>query len=715
MLSRIFNYGSIGINARFSPLNLQSETLPRELSVIGELAIRPLGTRTLEVAGGVKSKVMEAAPGQPLGDVGVEGLLPRGRVALRYQGLALLAEVEQVQTTVLDPQSFAPLRDEKAVRGSVGLQASWDFVTAGAGIHAGVSDGVDGVGFHARLHTRRRGRVYWPRRVDVERLELDEINNERSLIAMLQRIERARKAGKRSVLLVDARGIKLGWASLHELRDALIDVRNAGGHVFAYLEHANTKEYYVASAAETVYIHPAGSIEAYGIATRTFHVKRAFDKLGVKAEVIKVKEYKSAGELFSETEPSKYAREQSKALLADLYAQVLYDVARARGKSKAEARALFDDAPYGPNKAVELGLADEVVFRDQLVERMSEAIGASVEFKKIADTSPQDPTWSTTPYIAVVLVEGTIIDGKTRFIPLLNINNAGGDTIAEALRTAREDRACKGIVLRVNSPGGSALASDIIWREVQRTAKKHKDDPRGSPPIVVSMGDVAASGGYYVSSVNSTVFADPSTITGSIGVITIHFDVSGLLEKLGISTHTFKEGRNPDITSIFRSYTEDQRDRVEKDVRRTYDLFRKRVSAARGLTMEEVDKVARGRVWSGRDAKDVGLVDRFGGLYDAIALLREQGNVPKFRQLQIRVLPKQPRLIDIILDNTGDPFAGAGPVRKAVARRRARERGKALRNALPPVLNRELSRTPLSMLYLRPDRAHAIMPLYFVE
>jgi protease-4 len=212
-----------------------------------------------------------------------------------------------------------------------------------------------------------------------------------------------------------------------------------------------------------------------------------------------------------------------------------------------------------------------------------------------------------------VLIEGTIIDGDSRTIPFLGIQFTGGDTIVKQLRALRADPMCKGIILRVNSPGGSALASDVIWREVARTHEAFARNPKKSPPIVVSMGDVAASGGYYVAMGARTIFASSMTLTGSIGVVSLHFDLSGLLAKLGISTTTFQRGKNADIASVYKPYTDDQRARMDASMRRVYDLFRGRVAEGRDMTIDEVDKLGRGHVYSGTDAHALKLVDQLGG------------------------------------------------------------------------------------------------------
>ncbi|MBL4683695.1 MAG: S49 family peptidase, partial [Nannocystaceae bacterium] len=320
---RFVNYGALGVTARLSPLDLTTDIFPAAVSLTGELSVRPLGTHHLELAGGVTQQLASGEVAQTVEGRGVEGLYPRGRVALRYQGLALKGEVEQVPASVLDPVNFQRLRGEKALRGSVSIEVAWDFARAGVGIHSGVSEGLDGYGLMARISSRRQGRAFWPRRVDAERIDVSEVKGDRELVALLQRLERARKAGKRTVLIIDARGSRLGWASLHEIRQALVRVRNAGGHVFAYVEHASLKDYYLATAAEKLYIHPAGGLSIFGMSSTSIYLRGALDKVGVKAEVIKVDEYKSASERFTNTEPSRYDREQRTELLHDIYAQIV--------------------------------------------------------------------------------------------------------------------------------------------------------------------------------------------------------------------------------------------------------------------------------------------------------------------------------------------------------------------------------------------------------
>lgn len=704
LMLRLRNWASLGAVARLGPANLVADGgFPQELSFTGELAVRPLGTRMLELAGGLKTR-WRGAPGiAPQRFDEFLGVFPRGRLAVRWQGIEVAGEVEQVAATILDPASLQVAERVRRVRGGVSLAVAWDMLSVRAGMHAGLSEAVDGFGLTARFSSARQGRVFWPRLVDAEKIDLSAVRGERSLVRTLERIERAEQAGERAILLLDARSIKLGWASLQELRQALVRVRNAGGHVFAYLEGGGLKEYYLASVAEQVFIHPAGELATFGLSATTLYYKGTLDKLGVRAEGLHIAEYKSAHEPFTRTGPSDADRGQRDAILDDTYTTIVTDLAQARGLSVSDVRGLLDDSPHGPDQALRRKLVDKVVHRDEVAEAISNAVGARVGFTRFDDTDPEPQTWSVAPYIAVVVVEGTIVDGDSRTIPLLNIQFTGGDTILKQLRTLRNDPQCKGIVLRVNSPGGSALASDLIWREVQRTHDAFVKNPKRSPPINVSMGDVAGSGGYYVAMGAPKIFAQPTTLTGSIGVVSLHFDLSGLLGKLGVTTNTFTRGKNADIQSLWKPYTDDQRARMDASMRRVYDLFRQRVADNRKMTMDQVDQLGRGHVYSGTDAKDLKLVDAHGGLHEAIAELRARAGVPARRDLELRVFPRQRRLVDLLIEAIVPDRGDNGLRAKLEARQ-------SIKQDLPLALTSALARLPLSLLFLPPDQALALLP-----
>jgi protease-4 len=701
---RITNYASFGAVARLAPADLRDPSFRPVLDLAGELAVRPLGNHWLELAGGLTARVDQSVA-RGFGEFDLShDLLPYGRLAVRYQGVELAGEAQLIQADVLDEDTLDIIDQTTALRGGVSVSLAWDYGAVGFGTHAGLGGGVDGLAYKARFTTERQGRVYWPRLVDAEKIELDGVSSERALIAWLRHIERAEAAGDRAVLVIKADNFKLGWGAAQELRSALRRVRDAGGHVYAYVEQPDLREYWIASVAEKIFTHPAGELDTVGLGSRRLYFRDALAKLGVSVEAVHIDEYKSAHENFTRSDRSPADREQREALLEDTYEQVVHDIAQARGLSKSKVRELVVDSPLGPERAVELGLADGVIHRDELGDELSEDLQAEVSLRSFGPTDPERKTWSEAPYQAVVLVEGTIVDGKSRNIPLLNITMTGGDQIAETLRALRSDSACKGIVLRINSGGGSAFASEVMWREVHLTHKAWKKDRKGSPPIVVSMSDVAASGGYYIAAGTDRIFAQPLTITGSIGVVFMHFDVSGLLDMLGVGLDRITAGgEGVDMNSIWQPWSEKQREKIEVAIDRTYELFLERVSDARGMTRDEVHAIARGRVWSGKRAKDEGLVDEFGGLHEALAELRTRAGVANFRELELRVLPKKLTLIQLILRGAGSLVTE--PVGRAVAHRAEEAEGK-----LPLVLDQAVARLPLSILFLNQDQASTIMP-----
>jgi protease-4 len=694
---RMTNYASLGLAARLAPIDLDQGAFGSQVGLVGELAVRPLGTRHLELAGGVRASLDASNDGSATTGV----LYPRARASVRLKGWTISGEAEQVRADVLDENTLAFKGTQRAWRGSVALGLSWDYMSVESGVHLGQTQALDGVGYMARFSSRRQGRIYWPRKVDAERIDLKKVDDERSLIHTLERVRRAKLAGDRSVLVVDARGFGMGWASAQELRRALADVRNAGGHVFAYLEGAGMQDYYLASMAEQVYMHPAGELQITGLSTVGIYLRDALAKLGVRVEAFHIREYKSAHERWSRNSRSIKDRAQRTALLQDTFDVFVHDVAQARGLSKADVVMAIEDAPYGPKQAVDLKFIDELSHRDELLEKVSERIGADVSFGEFTRTEADEPTWSDQPYIAVIMVEGGIVDGKGRSLPILNIINSGADTITELIKRAREDRACRGIIVRVNSPGGSALASDLIWREVALTQQKHEKDPKSTPPIVVSMGDYAASGGYYVSVGAKHILAQPTTITGSIGVVGMHWDVSGLLRILGINTDTIKFGENADMDTLWKPYTKDQAARQQASMERVYTLFVKRVADGRELKQEKVDELGRGHVYSGKAAKKLKLVDQLGGLHQAIELIRKETAVGRRFRLPLRVYPEERTLLDLVLDNTGPLIKG--PVTRARARKLAKSKP-----GLPLALDAALARLPLSILFL-PQGASLIM------
>jgi protease-4 len=378
-------------------------------------------------------------------------------------------------------------------------------------------------------------------------------------------------------------------------------------------------------------MQPSGTVALVGFATNALFLRDALDKVGVQAQFIARGEYKSAANMFTQDAYTDAHREADGRLIESLHAQVLAAVAESRHIDPADVDALADQAPLLRDAAVEGRLVDRIGFRDEAYGRIGELVGAPPESGDAdgpdapprlylsryprADVSmpaPPIPGRKTKPTIAVVTLAGPIVSGRGgRQLSPLGTSSAGGDTIAAALREAGADDAVSAVVLRVDSPGGSVTGSETVWREVNRLREAGK-------PVVASMGAVAASGGYYVSMAADAIVANPGTITGSIGVVTGKLVARDLKDRLGIGSDSVRTNRNADAWSLNKPFTDEQHAHVEAEADLFYTDFVQRVAQGRDMTVEAVDTVARGRVWTGADALDRGLVDELGGLRTAI-------------------------------------------------------------------------------------------------
>jgi protease IV len=432
---------------------------------------------------------------------------------------------------------------------------------------------------------------------------------------------------------------------VQELRDAIAAV-SAAKPTLAWAEtYPGTLSYYLASAFREVWMQPSGTVGLIGFATSALFLRGALDKAGIEAQFVARGEYKSAANLFTQDSYTDAHREADTALIGSLHAQVLEAVATSRHLDAAEVNALADRAPLLRDAAVTGKLVDRIGFRDEAYARIAELTGAPAQadgedapprmfLSRYAKTNafkpaPPIPGRKTKPGIAVVTLDGPIVSGRggPQMLPFGN-SNAGGDTIAAALREAVADDDVSAIVLRVNSPGGSVTGSETIWREVVRAREAGK-------PVIASMGAVAASGGYYVSMAADEIVANAATITGSIGVVTGKLVSRELKDKLGIGSDTVRTNTNADAWSSNAPFTEEQHAHVEAEADLFYADFVERVAAGRDLTMEAVEEVARGRVWTGADAKDRGLVDELGGLRTAISRAKIHAGVEPDTEVRI--------------------------------------------------------------------------------
>ena len=416
-----------------------------------------------------------------------------------------------------------------------------------------------------------------------------------------------------------------GMAQLKAIRDALENFKASGKFIYAYNDFYLQKDYYLASVADSVFLNPAGEIDFRGLASEVLFYKDLQEKSGIKLEVIRHGKYKSAVEPFLENEMSDANREQISELLHALWDVMLHDISKSRKLSKETLHTIADElAARTPGKAVAVNLIDNLHYHDEYEALLSNALGkvpdTPVDYISVndyAEYSAKENKRVSDAKIAVIYAQGEILygEGNDQFI--------GPGIIRKSLKKARENKKIKAIVLRVNSPGGSALASDIIWREIELT--------KTVKPVIVSMGNLAASGGYYIACGAEKIFADPATITGSIGVFGTLPNIKGLTDKIGIYADQVGTNKQALGYSIFEPMSETFREFATAGVENVYNTFLERVAQGRNMTIAEVDAVAQGRVWSGTDARKIGLVDEIGGLDDAIAYAAGTVGVENYR------------------------------------------------------------------------------------
>ena len=472
-----------------------------------------------------------------------------------------------------------------------------------------------------------------------------------SLRTLVESIDRAGRDPKVKALVLRV-GIlpDAGWGKVQELRDAIERYRLSGKPAYAHLEICGNREYYLATACTKVYAIPTALLNVTGLAAEVTFFRRSLDKLGVEAQFEGVGKYKNAPNQFTEDHLTGPHREQTEALLDSLYSQYVAAIGASRHKTAAEVQGIVDHGPYDGSGALAAGLVDELIYLDQVEERLktTERLNPGPYVK-----GTRGFAFDRRPKLAVVYAVGDIIPGESRNGPFGGDGFVGSDTVAAALRTAREDDSIRGVILRVDSPGGAGTASEVIWREVALTRKQK--------PVVASMGDVAASGGYYISMGTDAIVAQPGTITGSIGVFGGKFTLRGLYDKLGVTREIIPRGAHAAIFSEYRPWTEEERNRIHDEMVAFYHDFVSKVAAGRQKSYSDIDAVAQGRVWTGTDALRIGLVDRLGGLDTALGILKERAHIAKDQEVALVVLPEPKGLLETILERQEEGFGALLP------------------------------------------------------
>ncbi len=459
-----------------------------------------------------------------------------------------------------------------------------------------------------------------------------------SLTNLLMQIKKAKVDGRIGAILLEINLSGAGWAKAEELRDAIADFRASGKPAYAYIEAGFNKEYYIASACDRIYVMPGGHLFIYGFAAEAMFYRGSLDKLGIYPDVYQIGKYKNAPDQYTRKEMSEAHREVLDALLDDMFNRYVETIARTRNKSPEDVRALIDNAPYSAWDAQKAGLIDGANYRDEVENELKKRLGYKDSDKlqiaseaKYREVEPESLGLNKGESIAVIYASGEIYSGKSNSSPFGD-QSVGSDTFVKAINDARDDKKIKAIVLRVDSPGGTSYASDLIWHAVE-AAKQKK-------PIVVSMSDVAASGGYYIACNANRIIAEPSTFTGSIGIYAGKPVVKGFYDWLGISNEYLLRGKNAGMFRETEQFTPEERAKFEGLIKSTYyDDFVPKVARGRNREAQYIDSIAQGRVWTGSQGRENGLVDEFGGLDRAVQVAKQLANIPADKGVRQVVFP----------------------------------------------------------------------------
>lgn len=465
---------------------------------------------------------------------------------------------------------------------------------------------------------------------------------------ILKAIENAKDDPKIKGILMEVDAVNAGAATTNEIRNALLDFKESGKFILSYNDLYSQKAYFLSSVADKIYMNPEGLVDWVGLRSEVMYYKNILEKLGVEPQIIRHGKFKSAVEPFMLDKMSPENREQISTFIGSIWNYWVESISKSRNISVAELNRFANEMVIRNGKtSYENKLVDSLIYKDQFIDIVKKKLGIS-EKKDISSISLDDYAKIPTPLkgkglsknkIAVIYATGEIVMGS------VTEGSIGSDGISKAIRDARRDSTIKAIVLRVNSPGGSALASEVIWREMV-LAKQVK-------PVIVSMGDVAASGGYYISAPADTILADPTTITGSIGVFGMYFSVKeGMNKKLGINVETVTTNSHSDFGSLYRQLTAEERAVAQLGVEDIYQSFIGHVSEGRNIPVARVDEIGQGRVWSGANAINIKLIDDFGGLKAAIKVAVKKAKLDDYRLTE---LPKQKDPIQqLIEDLTGN-------------------------------------------------------------
>jgi protease-4 len=450
-------------------------------------------------------------------------------------------------------------------------------------------------------------------------------------------------------IIFEPRGLQIGWAKMQEIREDILQFKKSGKPIITYLRGPSGREYYLASATDRIYLAPEDSLDLKGLRVEAMFVKNTLDKIGVKADVIHAGKYKDAGDILTQTSMSPETSEVLNQILDQYYGNLIQTVAEGRKKQPDAVRAIVDQGPYMANEALANGLVDSLGYDDQVIQDMQTRL-KQTELKLVAIKSYlKAPVASSgvVRRIALVVGEGEISRGSGN--PNSDEQGITDTAMVKLLKQAENDSSIRGVILRVDSPGGDGVASDDILHEAKNLSKKK--------PLVISMGDVAASGGYFISVTGDPIIAYPNTLTGSIGVIFARFNLHGLYDKIGVNKQLLTRGRYADIDSEYAPLSNEARQKIAGQIDGFYKGFVSRVAEGRKKSFDQIEPLSQGRVWLGVQAKQNGLVDELGGLDRAVELIRKRANIAATDRITLVPYPGKRSVLDFLLSRSDDNAA----------------------------------------------------------
>ncbi len=579
-------------------------------SYVLSAALRPTGRRGLEI--GLDVRCME---GTDFNCFNHTGLLPRATLGVDIPGVGRARGDLEISHLANDQQ--------RGVVGTVGLDIALAGFSAGGGAMFGSGLGTGSpVGEYATASISGYTSPGIPLPARAVSIRIEHTPDARAHIHLMRTLWKIAKDRETAAVALVMRAEPAdSLAHAEELADAIRVVRSRGKKVLCSWEDAGARALYVCANADRTVVNPAGGLRYAGLRSQYIYLSGLLHKLGVNAQFIRIGPHKTAPEQFTNEHAGPVAQSDHEDLLRENEAVFTKDVAVGRHMTEDRVRQLTPTGPFTADEACKAGFANATAFDDEIERATAEMAGRAVSLQPYSDDTPAPRQFGPRSKIAVVVVEGDMVDGHSSHIPLVDMTLVGSYSVADTIRQVKDDPTIKSVVLRIESPGGSSLAADVMWRAIEQLAK--------AKPLIVSMGTYAASGGYYIAAPARTIYALPLTVTGSIGVFFGKADVSGLLGKIGVNVDTDRTTPRADLESIFRPFTPDETRALEVKVDQFYDTFLDRVSKGRHMTKAAVDAVGRGRVWTGQEAWQRGLVDKMGGLRHALEEARAVAGLPE--------------------------------------------------------------------------------------